>query len=314
MIDCSKIKHLIVFVHGLTNKCTQHNLCHGLALFQAHEQNKLKYNNQSHMFYSRANLGVTGSDTYTNTSQGIEIAGDRLAQELDTLLRYDFSDTTDLSLIGASLGGLFSRFAIAQLFATKKSVIIEKNINLHAFVTLATPHLGSYNLRKPRPSIPGITNSTRDLHLHNNELENLAKSSSDILGNFTHRVAYAPLINDGIVPWCTSALSLSSLSSRSLFQSSSSVLVPNPNPNPMIREYKSSPSSDKCDWIDETDPNLVKVVQMAKLLQGSPWTIVDVNMPHKHLATLYLTGPQASQSQEVASHVLKWFKINDVKL
>lgn len=316
--DYSNVRHLIVFVHGLTDRCTQNKPCHGsaisLALFQAHEQKN------SYIFFSRANLGVTGYDTFINTIQGIEVAGTRLANELDTILRNDFKNVSHLSLIGASLGGLFSKYAMTQLLSEKNSIIIEKNIKLHAFITLATPHLGVYDLKKliTIHSSSKIIDSLNkcfsrcfsrcfgsylhgisELFLDDDVLENLTIASNPILKKFTHRVAYAPLIDDNIVPWCTSALSVSSRESQTTCHYKQGVIK---------REYTMNQTYDTCAWIKETDPNSHRVIQMAKLLHESPWIIVDVDLSHKHLATLY---PQGYQSREVASHVLKWLEIND---
>jgi len=144
-----------------------------------------------------------------------------------------------------------------------------------------------------------VSKGPAELRLDDNALDNLAISSQEVLAKFQHRVAYAPVIDDDVVAWSTAALSL--LSRPQSCSLSSSVI---------LREYVLSNADSKCEWIVGTDDKAERVERMARLLVSSPWVVVDVNMAHKHLATLYPTGDKGAQSAEVSMHVMSFLKIS----
>jgi hypothetical protein len=108
------------------------------------------------------------------TEDGIEKGGKRILNEVLSIIRRytpirhdksgdeEFVDVT-ISFVGNSLGGLYSRYAIAELYKLSRSetnepnssfIVIEENIRLHLniFCSTATPHLGvSGHLWLPLP-------------------------------------------------------------------------------------------------------------------------------------------------------------------
>ena len=108
------------------------------------------------------------------TQDGIEKGGKRILNEVLSIIRRytptrhdkggdeEFVDVT-ISFVGNSLGGLYSRYAIAELYKLSRSetnesnsnfILLEENIRLHLniFCSTATPHLGvSGHLWLPLP-------------------------------------------------------------------------------------------------------------------------------------------------------------------
>ena len=91
-------------------------------------------NNRLHILVAKRNAG---SFTY----DGIELGGERVAQEVEDKLeelRDSGDDITKFSIVGYSLGGLVARYAVGLLYA--KGLFDKlKPIN---FTTFASPHLG----------------------------------------------------------------------------------------------------------------------------------------------------------------------------
>lgn len=108
---------------------------------------------------------------YGKTSDGVEAGGERILQEIQSVIAKHTNETGNekeenitVSLIGNSLGGLYSRYAVAKLSnrsssrnssssnddATEESsmdeefVTMDGNLKVHfnIFCTTATPHLG----------------------------------------------------------------------------------------------------------------------------------------------------------------------------
>lgn len=108
---------------------------------------------------------------YGKTSDGVKAGGERILQEIQSVIAKHTNETGNekeenitVSLIGNSLGGLYSRYAVAKLSnrsssrnssssnddATEESsmdeefVIMDGNLKVHfnIFCTTATPHLG----------------------------------------------------------------------------------------------------------------------------------------------------------------------------
>lgn len=114
--------------------------------------------NQNH---HRSRLAIHNvKANFGKTSDGVEKGGDRVMEEILDVIRKECKhkqghtnngdgmiDVT-LSIVGNSLGGLYSRFAVSQLFSLSKasdgSILIDDCIRIHfnIFCTTATPHLG----------------------------------------------------------------------------------------------------------------------------------------------------------------------------
>eukprot|EP00933_Yihiella_yeosuensis_P068822 TRINITY_DN747_c1_g1_i3.p1 TRINITY_DN747_c1_g1~~TRINITY_DN747_c1_g1_i3.p1 ORF type:complete len:436 (+),score=115.25 TRINITY_DN747_c1_g1_i3:187-1308(+) len=80
---------------------------------------------------ARANFG--------KTTDGVEQGGNRLADEIQNLI-LQYRSLTHISLVGNSLGGLYTRFAIAKLWSPKTKKVA--GLIPAAFVTIGCPHLG----------------------------------------------------------------------------------------------------------------------------------------------------------------------------
>ncbi|RDA90490.1 hypothetical protein CP533_3027 [Ophiocordyceps camponoti-saundersi (nom. inval.)] len=116
--------HLCVLVHGLWGD-------------PSHMKNIAK---ALRSLYSRDRLCLllakrnSGSFTY----DGIELGGERVCAEIEEELQNRAGKVKKLSIVGYSLGGLVSRYAVGLLYA--KGLLDE--VECMTFVTFASPHLG----------------------------------------------------------------------------------------------------------------------------------------------------------------------------
>lgn len=134
-------EHLLVLVHGILSGPSDWRYIEA--------ELKRRLSNKFLIYASAAN-------SYANTLAGIDVAGRRLAEEVQQVISKTPS-LKKISFLGHSLGGLFARYAVALLFSPYKGdckdgvdigmpSAVQKNtigglmpIN---FITLATPHLG----------------------------------------------------------------------------------------------------------------------------------------------------------------------------
>ncbi len=84
---------------------------------------------------AEANWGVFNS--FLSTADGIDVGGERIADEIAALL-ISRPQTTQLSFVSLSLGGLYARYAVSAL--EQRGALT--GLHLKNFLTLATPHLG----------------------------------------------------------------------------------------------------------------------------------------------------------------------------
>jgi len=133
--------HLIVLVHGYMGSDREQEYL-GEALL---EQSK-RLSDSRHEFvplYSKTNM--------KDTSDGVVKGGQRLAAEINNWIREhvdiagediskDTSTIFTLSLIGNSLGGVYSRYAISELF--RLGTLSSKKIMPLVFCSTSSPHLG----------------------------------------------------------------------------------------------------------------------------------------------------------------------------
>ncbi|KAL4980684.1 putative serine esterase-domain-containing protein [Aspergillus desertorum] len=135
----SKADHLCVLVHGLWGN-PSHMGTIASALRKRYDETQL------HILVAECN---TGNLTY----DGIEVCGERLAQEIEvTLGKLEASghNAKKLSVVGYSLGGLISRYAIGLLFA--RGWLDDDKLEPVNFTTFASPHLGA------RAPVRGVQN------------------------------------------------------------------------------------------------------------------------------------------------------------
>jgi len=137
--------HLIVLSHGLMgSKGDLQNLA-------------LLLNKKSQ---GSALVHLSDSNSFSKTLEGIEIGGKRLAEEIREILALH-STIREISFVGNSLGGLYARWAVSELFRVEEGekgspegaekLIIglkcskerrNKYLVPKHFMTIATPHLG----------------------------------------------------------------------------------------------------------------------------------------------------------------------------
>ncbi|KAL2863619.1 lipase ROG1 family protein [Aspergillus lucknowensis] len=197
--------HLCVLVHGLWGNPAHMNTIVS-ALRQRYDENDLK-------------ILVSESNTGNLTYDGVEVCGERLANEIEETL--ENSETgghkiKKLSVIGYSLGGLIARYALGLLYSQGWLDKLEP-VN---FTTFASPHLG---VRAPVRGAQNLffnglgsrTVSVSGKHLFLTDtfrdsgkplLSVLADSDSIFiqgLAKFKHRVVYGNVVNDRTTPFYT---------------------------------------------------------------------------------------------------------------
>ena len=171
----------------------------------------------------RLHILIAQTNSNSFTYDGIDLGGERVTQEIETYIRdleRNGTEIKKLSVVGYSLGGLISRYAIGLLYSNGWFDRLQP-VN---FTTFATPHLG---VRTPMLGINGklwntlgartLSASGRQLFtidkFRNTDrqlLSVLADPSSIFmiaLSLFRNRVLYANIINDRSAPYYTTSIS-----------------------------------------------------------------------------------------------------------
>jgi len=77
------------------------------------------------------------------TTDGVMLGGQRLVEEMICVIKEEMetrsSSTVTVSMVGNSLGGIYSRYAIAKLAQSDE---LPYDLHYNIFCTTATPHLG----------------------------------------------------------------------------------------------------------------------------------------------------------------------------
>lgn len=153
------------------------------------------------------------------TTDGVRAGAERVAGEVASAVS-DNPTLQRISFVGNSLGGLYARKAVQQLHQSRSARIA--GLCPEAFVTIASPHLGTRKLAWCPPPVqllsPIVAGQTAsDLFLHNTVLEAMTdKPHLEALRSFKRRVLYANSEGDLMVPRYTSAIesALSALDPR----------------------------------------------------------------------------------------------------
>ncbi|KAL6544846.1 hypothetical protein OROMI_023708 [Orobanche minor] len=214
-----KPDHLLVLVHGILASPSD------WSYFEVELKRRL---GKKFLIYA------SSCNTYIKTFTGIGGAGKRLADEVMQVVK-NTESLKKISFLAHSLGGLFSRYAIAVLYTPNASSSSNKGLiaGMEAinFITLATPHLGVRgNKQLPflfgvpfleklaAPLAPIFTGRTgSQLFLTDgkpNKPPLLLRMASDCedgkfisaLGIFGCRVLYANVSYDHMVGWRTSSI------------------------------------------------------------------------------------------------------------
>ncbi|KAF3319716.1 lipase [Carex littledalei] len=151
---------------------------------------------------------VSSSNSFIKTFEGIDVAGRRLAAEVENIVEENYG-LTKISFLAHSLGGLFTRYALAVLYSsddlimginitsqntkTDDSKEVTSRSGLIAglepinFITLATPHLG--------------VRGNKQVGIYVYHVPVLSA-----LAAFKNRAVYANVLYDHMVGWRTSCI------------------------------------------------------------------------------------------------------------
>jgi len=121
--------HLIVFVHGWLGNENELSYLRG-----SMERQKAQQQHDDNIVFHSAKCNAG------NTNDGIYAGGKRLAEEVLQKLKEMEQGHVFLSLVGNSLGGLYSRCAISHM-----DLDDDKKVTPFVFCTISTPHLGNHS-------------------------------------------------------------------------------------------------------------------------------------------------------------------------
>lgn len=119
-------RHLVVLVNGLFGSRANWEVISRLL--------------RSHLDPSDTLIHVSCVNEFRRTYQGIDVCGQRLAEEIRGVVLENASSLERISLIGHSMGGLTSRYAVGDLYDPRTSTVA--GLRPCHFIALASPHLG----------------------------------------------------------------------------------------------------------------------------------------------------------------------------
>lgn len=218
--------HLIVLVHGLWGN-TSHFDYISKTLKEYARDNWGKDHEELLVYTTTLNEGF-------KTYDGIDVCGFRVAQEIaDQIGCFENSSSkgriTKFSIVGYSLGGLISRYAIGLLY--QKQFFKKREIQLLNFVTFCTPHVGvlapgrNMAVRLFNSTVPWLLGNTgKQMFLKDKVTVGVDQSNNGMplihlmslentvfyraLESFKYKSLYANIINDRRTAWWTSGISL----------------------------------------------------------------------------------------------------------
>lgn len=195
--------HLIFLVHG--------NHGHAYDMFPLRDSLLIKFQ----QITSQIKI-ICSTSNEKNTEVGIKVGGSNLAKEIINHVINLVNQNNDkimLSIISHSLGGLFSRYCLKEVFENE---ICSNHLVPISFITLNSPHLGVRRASSINPFkylsgclIHGICNyfykqTGADVILKNNVLMELAEDNN--IKKFKNFTLVGLIQNDLIVPFTTSLL------------------------------------------------------------------------------------------------------------
>lgn len=90
---------------------------------------------------SNYTVHVSQSNSLLDSLYGIDAGGHNLAREIKE--QYKLCNATELSVIGLSLGGLYSKFAVQELYHYNQvNTEFYQSVRPRHFITVGTPHYG----------------------------------------------------------------------------------------------------------------------------------------------------------------------------
>ncbi|AGO11093.1 AaceriAFR386Cp [[Ashbya] aceris (nom. inval.)] len=209
--------HLVFLVHGLWG-----NVTHMEYLSRAVSQLQARSPETLVVYAAKMNEGY-------RTYDGIDICGYRVAREIqEQIAALNCPETgtvvTKFSIIGYSLGGLISRYALGLLYS--RQFFKKQDIQLINFTTFCSPHVGV--LAPGKNFAVRVFNFVCSLILGNSGrqmfLKDRIKAANGMplivlmsvkdsifykaLEQFQHRSLYANIVNDKRTAWWTSGISM----------------------------------------------------------------------------------------------------------
>ncbi|KAI5959004.1 uncharacterized protein KGF55_005658 [Candida pseudojiufengensis] len=234
--------HLVILVHGVWGNSSH------VSYLEKTINEEIKPTNGEKLFVYK-----TGSHSGYLTYDGIDVNGKRITDEIleqTSILNSQGDKVTKFSIIGYSLGGLISRYAIGILHSRQYF----ENIKPINFVTFCTPHIGVSNPQTQNfsvrlynniaPFFLAITGSQFFLKDKVGEFNKpllvwMADHNSKFyqaLSNFKYKSLYANVVNDKRCSWFTSSIS---------------------SDDPVNSMYNKSPKNIECSYIKGYEPNLI---------------------------------------------------------
>lgn len=187
-------------------------IVHSHGLWCSHENQQFFIDALKKEFESKnRNVVVYAASSNTNhTTEGIMIGAERLAQETyDEIIKIpqEFrqgNKKINLALTGHSMGGIYQR-AMLPILLSKPGIM--DMVKFKCFMTLDSPHLGSYFYYVKNIFINYLGGqSGRDLGLFSDVMLNLVdKEHMDALALFDHRTLVAVSWGDTLVPFCSAS-------------------------------------------------------------------------------------------------------------
>lgn len=321
--------HVIVLVHGWLG-CPQDlgYMHHALEAQATRMVQQQQHSSKEEPFYVYTCVANSG-----RTNDGIVAGADRIAEEINEYLQgiqdqnKGVSEIT-LTILGYSLGGLYSRYALPKIIPSATTTTTEQSnpqkakIVPKVFCTVATPHLGSGGRQNwfqfpayMDPWFGVITNTARDLfHLTPHIKDTITDPYwIEPLLRFEKRIAYANTYSmDFMVPTSTAAFLSEKSNSEHFHQSSPSSSMQSLDPE---NEHTQHPSNDNPSvaLVVETlaqhellrKPQTMQELDMAQRLDAMGWTKVFVDFTNG-----YRIPPEKSYSSSDLysefGHSKKW--------
>ena len=96
-------------------------------------------------------IHVSSSNSLLKTFDGIDVCGERLADEIRDIVRSE-PGLKYISVVGHSLGGLIARYAIGALFCEETGTMY--GLRPRHFATIVSPHLGCDSAHATENAVP----------------------------------------------------------------------------------------------------------------------------------------------------------------
>ena len=194
----SQPKHVIVFQHG------SHGCVEDFNTIKDKLNEDVKNSKEIEVIIWESN-----SCSWFGTDVGVMKVAEKISSELDEYLTPQLENSEiNISLVGHSMGGLILRAMLGM-----SETLSHPNVNLHTFISIASPHLGIRQMTWWMRALAypfGLMASTTCLDLLQSN-DCLSKLSDDhhinLLSKFKRRILYSNM-SDHLVSYNTSSLTV----------------------------------------------------------------------------------------------------------